>query len=65
MTEIRDTVYELGDDPVKLEIDWKERLPYPPGEDITGRIPGDKHVWDYIIQIWKFIKTRVILRKFR
>ena len=63
MTEIPDDVYELGDDPVELKIDWKERLPYPPGEDITGMIPGKKGVLDYLKQAWQFIKTRVILRK--
>lgn len=63
MTEIPDEVYELGDSPVELEIDWKERLPYPPGEDITGMIPGKKGVLDYIKQALQFIKTRVILRK--
>ncbi len=29
---------ELGEEPVKIAIDWKGRLPYPKGEDITGRI---------------------------
>jgi len=65
MTEIREEIYELGDDPVKLEIDWKERLPYPPGEDITGRIPGEKNLFDYLKQVWYFIKSLVIFRKYR
>jgi len=34
--------YELSEEPVKIAIDWKGRLPYPQGEDITGRIPDLK-----------------------
>ena len=26
-------------DTLGIRIDWKGRLPYPPGEDIKGRIP--------------------------
>jgi hypothetical protein len=63
MTEIRDEVYNLGDDPVMVEIDWKERLPYPPGEDITEMIPGEKSALDFLIQLWRLIKARVILRR--
>jgi len=37
-----DEKYELGDRPIELNIDWTGRLPYPPGEDITGRIPDIK-----------------------
>jgi hypothetical protein len=65
MTEKLEDVYDLGNDPVTLEIDWKERLPYPPGEDITGRIPGEKNWWDWLRQLWRWLKTRVILRKYR
>ena len=33
---------ELGEEPVKITLDWKGRLPYPKGEGITGRIPDLK-----------------------
>lgn len=66
MTEIPDDVaYELGDEPVTVEIDWKGLLPYPPGEDITGMIPGEKGLLDYLKQAWQFIKTRATSIKSR
>lgn len=38
MTVMRDRVIRLSDSASVIEIDWKGRLPYPEGEDITGRI---------------------------
>jgi hypothetical protein len=32
MTKISDKEYKLGDQPIKITIDWKGRLPYPEGE---------------------------------
>lgn len=34
--------YMLGEQTIKLTINWKGRLPYPKGEDITGRIADIK-----------------------
>lgn len=30
--------FNLGEQEVQLDLDWKGLLPYPPGEDITGRL---------------------------
>lgn len=38
MTEIPEK-YSLEDEVIELSLDWEGRLPYPEGEDITGRIP--------------------------
>jgi hypothetical protein len=42
MTEISEG-FRLGEEPVRIEIDWEGRLPYPEGEDITGRIADPKN----------------------
>ncbi len=34
--------FDLSNEQVKITLDWKGRLPYPKGEDITGRIPDLK-----------------------
>ena len=39
MTEQKDIEYPLGEEAIKISINWKGRLPYPEGEDIRGRIP--------------------------
>lgn len=38
MTEIPKE-YPLGEEAIEIAIDWAGLLPYPEGEDITGRIP--------------------------
>ncbi|WP_457592467.1 hypothetical protein [Hydrogenimonas sp.] len=38
MSEKSGKLYRLSQKPVKIEIDWKGRLPYPKGEDIQNRI---------------------------
>lgn len=38
MTNMRGRKYALSDAPVKIQIDWSGRLPYPRGEDIENRI---------------------------
>ncbi len=38
MTEMPDKVSKLTARPIKITIDWKDRLPYPKGEDIKGAI---------------------------
>jgi hypothetical protein len=38
MTKMPEKEYPLGDKPIEISINWKGRLPYPEGEDITGRI---------------------------
>ena len=38
MTKETEKEYKLGEEKIKIEIDWKGQLPYPKGEDIQGRI---------------------------
>lgn len=38
MTEDSET-YSLGEEPVRISIDWEGRLPYPEGEDIFQAVP--------------------------
>jgi hypothetical protein len=38
MTEISEKIVNLQEKPSEIPIDWRGRLPYPKGEDITGRI---------------------------
>jgi hypothetical protein len=38
MTTLGET-FDLSATPKEAPIDWTGRLPYPPGEDITGRVP--------------------------
>lgn len=42
MTDFRTEAVRLGEEPSKISIDWRGRLPYPEGEDIKGRIPEIK-----------------------
>ncbi|MBU8922725.1 MAG: hypothetical protein KOO63_12980 [Bacteroidales bacterium] len=38
MTELGGREYPLGDRPVEILVNWEGRLPYPEGEDVTGKI---------------------------
>ncbi|HMK56391.1 MAG TPA: hypothetical protein VK448_07130 [Dissulfurispiraceae bacterium] len=42
MTNMNDKIIELDDKEASISISWPGRLPYPEGEDITGRIPNIK-----------------------
>lgn len=35
MTDKRDEMLPLGDEEIKVEIDWRGRLPYPEGEVVS------------------------------
>ena len=39
MTELGTQRLPLSSAPAEVRIDWSGRLPYPEGEDVTGRIP--------------------------
>ncbi|MBS3771660.1 MAG: hypothetical protein V5A59_09375 [Bacteroidales bacterium] len=39
MTRKDDKKYMLGEEPIRISIDWTDKLPYPKGEDIEKRIP--------------------------
>lgn len=40
MTKIPEKIYKLGDEPIKVDLDWKGRLPYPEGEIVPwGKDP--------------------------
>ena len=38
ITDRGDDIFRLGPSPTEIKVDWRGRLPYPPGEDIRGRI---------------------------
>jgi hypothetical protein len=42
MTGIDEEVPLQAEESIKFDLDWDGRLPYPEGEDITGRIPDIK-----------------------
>jgi len=42
MTKMPEEAIRLGEKPTEMKIDWGKRLPYPKGEDITGRIRDKK-----------------------
>jgi len=42
MTVIDEEVPLQAEEPIEFHLDWDGRLPYPEGEDITGRIPDIK-----------------------
>ena len=42
LTDKESAIFELGESPVEIAVNWAGRLPYPEGEDIRGRIPEIK-----------------------
>jgi hypothetical protein len=42
MTKMPEETISLGEKPTEIKINWDKRLPYPKGEDITGRIADKK-----------------------